>query len=217
LSFSRLSLPDPNATIEKLWGAPDVGLYGVGNAGTIVHRNPSGTWSRVESGTGLPIQDVWGAQDRQQQTTILCMVSNVFQNQGSQVLSIQGNSVIPISNSGLSWQLWGVWFVPNVRYFAVGAGIHYKRSLDDSLWTRYPPGVVTQFASGGIRGTGINDIFVVGSFGEVVHFNGLTWLRYFSSVPLPSGAYGRVAVSEHLVIAVGLDGGTGAIALRGTR
>jgi hypothetical protein len=36
LSFSRLNLPDPNATIEKLWGTSNTNLYGVGNAGTIV-------------------------------------------------------------------------------------------------------------------------------------------------------------------------------------
>jgi len=212
---ATMCMPDP-FVVNKLWGENPSSVYAVGNGGGIA-RYDGTSWRRVESGTTLPIQDIWGAQDRRQQTTILCIASNVFQNQGSQTLSIQGNSVIPISNAGLSWQLWGVWYVPNIRYFAVGAGIHYKRSLDDSLWTRYPPGVVTQFASGGIRGNGINDVFVAGSFGEVVHFNGLTWHRYFSSVPLPSGAYGRVDVRGDLVIAVGLESGSGALALRGTR
>ena len=36
LVYSRLNLPDPNATIEKLWGNSSSLIYGVGNAGTIV-------------------------------------------------------------------------------------------------------------------------------------------------------------------------------------
>lgn len=37
MNFSRLTLPDPNATIEKPWGLSPYDLHGVGNVGTVVH------------------------------------------------------------------------------------------------------------------------------------------------------------------------------------
>ena len=49
LSFSRLTLPSPDGTVEKLWGSPDRRLFCVGNAGTIVEYD--GSWQRVESRT----------------------------------------------------------------------------------------------------------------------------------------------------------------------
>jgi hypothetical protein len=52
-SFNRLTLPDPNATIDKLWGISSSLLYGVGNAGTIVAYN--GNWTKIEGGTNTGI------------------------------------------------------------------------------------------------------------------------------------------------------------------
>ena len=111
----------------------------------------------------------------------------------------------------------GIWFSPQREYYAVGAGIHRKRSLNDSAWVVYPPGVVTSAGSWGVRGSDINDVFVAGSFGEVVHFNGVSWRSYFERHHLPTGALGPVAVTEHLVIAVGHLGSNGGAALIGRR
>ena len=35
----------------------------------------------------------------------------------------------------------------------------------------YPSGVVTSYMSNGIRGNNVNDVFVTGSFFEIVHYN----------------------------------------------
>lgn len=98
----------------------------------------------------------------------------------------------------------------------VGAGIHYKTSLLEAAWSSYPSGVVTSYASEGIRGNNANDVFVVGSFFEVVHYNGSTWYNYRNEIPFADGALGRVAVKGNLVIAVGLMGQQG-VALVGRR
>ena len=54
LDFSRLVLPDPNATVEQLWGETSSDLYGVGNAGTIV-RYVSNTWEQIETGATIDV------------------------------------------------------------------------------------------------------------------------------------------------------------------
>ncbi len=93
----------------------------------------------------------------------------------------------------------------------MGAGIHYKGLLQEPVWNFYQSGVVTRYSSGGVCGNSANDVFVVGSFFEVVHFNGLTWHNYRNEIPYSSGALGRVAVKGNLVIAVGLMGQQAAV------
>ncbi len=191
--------------INKIWGRSSSDLYIVGNEGAIAHYNGA-TWRRIASGTGLDIRDIWGATNpRTGEKEILALAStNAPPVQGSMVLKMAGSSATPVSTTGMSPDMLGIWFMPERRYYAVGAGIHQKRMLADSAWNAYPPGVVTHFLSGGVRGQGVNDAFVVGSFGEVVHFNGLSWFRYFSNVPLPTGALGGISVRGHLVLATGL-------------
>lgn len=205
---------------NKMWGKLDGQLYAVGNSGTIAYSpNHEINWQGVENGTTLDVRDIWGATDpRSGQTQILALASDfTVQTQESEILQVTGGSTVALNMTGLSPDLSGIWFVPGRRYYAVGAGVHQKRMLTDSSWQVYPPGVVTRFSSSAVRGQGLNDVFVVGSFGEVVHYNGYSWHRYFADVPLPSGAYASVAVRGNLVMAVGDIGGTRAIVLIGRR
>ena len=217
LSFSRFTLPDPNATVEKLWGISSTNLYGVGNAGTIVHY-ANGTWQRIESGTTLPVNDIWGASNtRTGGVEILCIASRKFQNQGKKVLKIDVATVSVLSDSGLPFYFSGMWFDPNKRYYIVGPGIYQKRSADDNgLWVGYPSGVVTSFYTNSIHGQGINDVVATGAFGEVVHFNGKTWMNYYSITQLASGSYYSVKIKGNTIVAVGSLYDR-AVVVRGTR
>ncbi|MGB2868839.1 MAG: hypothetical protein WBD36_10330 [Bacteroidota bacterium] len=206
-SFNRLTLADPNATVEKLWGISSTNLYGVGGAGTIVHFNAT-AWQKLESGTTLDIRDIYGSGNE-----ILAVASNDAEKR---LLSIQGTSVSALSDSGLANSLYGIWFDPGKHYYAVGAGIHEKQSLSDKLWSRFPSGVVTNYLSGGVRGAGVNDVFVAGSFFEIAHFNGNSWHNYNNVVPFSSGTVGRLAIKGNLIITVGLTGPK-AIAILGRR
>ena len=66
-----------------------------------------------------------------------------------------------------------------------------------------------------VRGTAMNDVFVVGAFGLCGHFNGISWKNY-PEVSLPDGSYEGLAVSENLIVAVGFAGSK-AVVLRGYR
>jgi hypothetical protein len=198
------SIWGPNR-INKIWGSSSSNLYIVGDGGSIAEYDHD-TWRKVGSGTSLPIQDIWGAADAfTGQPTILAIASGSSPSEGKRLFRVQGTTISTIPDSGLSWSLTGIWFIPNAKYYVVGAGIHYKSSLQESVWNVYSSGVVTSYHSGGIRGNDINDVFVVGSFFEIVHFNGSTWYNYRNEIPLSSGALGRVAVKGNLAIAVGLE------------
>jgi len=212
---STMCLPMPFA-IQKLWGESPSSVYAVGTGGHIVHYDGS-TWMEIPSGTSLPIWDIWGASDPATgDQTVLCIASDVFQGTGRKLLRIDGMAVTALSDSGLATTLSGIWFAPDKYYYLVGAGIHWKRGISAAAWNVYEPGEVTSYYSSGIRGLGLNDIFVVGSFMEVVHFNGETWHNYNDVMPTSSGVTGGLAVTENLVISVGLTGQK-AIALVGRR
>jgi hypothetical protein len=211
LSFSRLSLPDPNATIEKLWGSPEVGLFGVGNAGTIVHRDASGTWRRVETGTGLPIRDVFGARDaRTGRHEVLCVSADPNIPGRSQVLAIENMTVREVATDPL-WEPWGIWFVPGRWYVHAG----------DGLWeTRFPRGtwvrnsVVPAWFKESVRGQGLNDAAVCGAFWLLATWNGVRWQTHFQRTT--SAALGGVALKGDLLVAVGFIGNN-AVVIQGRR
>lgn len=213
MSLSRLSLSEPNATIEELWGTSITDLYGVGNVGTIVHFDGNG-WQQLTSGTTVDFLDIWGATVNQQ-TEILAVAS--FRDavpQGKALVRIDGNSVSPINDEGLSFDLSGVWFIPGWIYFVAGSGFYVNSNLGQP-WIRDT--TQPQIYTSAIRGTGRNDIIVAGAYGFMAHFNGWTW-KYYLDEELQSfyGNYQAVAFKGNVVCAVGWIGDR-AIVLIGRR
>ncbi|MFN0156517.1 MAG: hypothetical protein ACKVRP_00430 [Bacteroidota bacterium] len=199
---------------NKIWGSSSSNLWVVGNNGLIVYYNGN-NWQRLESGTTLDVRDIYGATDSGGQVQILALASTfTVQTQESSILKVTVNSATGIDNSGLSPDMAGIWYVPGRKYYAVGAGVHTKRFLSDSLWFRYPPGVITSFASGGIRGSDLNNIFAVGSFHEVVHFNGVSWHSYFPAEP---SAYSDISIYGNTVMIAGHLGAYRGLVMRGYR
>ena len=206
-----------NDRMDKIWGTSGDQLYIVGTNGSIAHFN-AGTWQRVESGASLDFHDIWGSRNGSGQWEILAIAStSTPETQGCAIVRIDGNSSTAVSTSGLVVDIFSASFIPGRKYYIVGAGVFHKRLLSDPAWVEYPYGTVTYHGSSRVRGNSMNDVFVVGSFGEVVHFNGVSWHSYFERYHLPNGAYSSLAVSDHLVIAVGDIGAYRGIALIGRR
>ena len=74
------------------------------------------------------------------------------------------------------WMVFG--FNLNRQYFVVGDGKYTKQNiLDASSWDSSLSGL-SSYYSYGIRGTSLNNIFICGSFGDALHFNGFSWKPY---------------------------------------
>ena len=159
---------------NKIWGSlDDKQLYFVGNKGMITYSSDQGSsWQKVETGTTLPFQDIWGDGGQ-----VLAIASS-HNYLGRQLYSLQGNTATAISDSGLYYVFGGLWFVANKKYYVVGDGVFEKSSLQSSSWYRYPLGQVASYYSNAIRGTGINDVVITGSYGDISHFNGKSWVEY---------------------------------------
>jgi len=217
-NFQELSV-DPvfdGVGINKMWGNEDE-IYVVGNEGFIAHRNANGSWHSIESGTSVDIHDIWGSVNyTTDEKTILAIAS--FQNYGRalDLLKIIGTSAIKLDTTGLHVNQHSLWFVNNSKVYIVGNGVYYKNDLATENWQldESHPLIYKER----IRGTESNNIFLVGDYGLVSHFNGVTW-KHFTGNELPNllGNYYSVDIKNNIMVAVGQLNSGQAIVLKGDR
>jgi hypothetical protein len=201
-----------SGAINKIWGTSGNDLYAAGGSGTIVHYNGT-SWTKMESGTTLSINDIYGAYNSTtKQWEIIAVAGDPGSSYDRKILQITGTSASPISDSPILWPLSGVWFVPYKHYYVVGSGIYEKKYFTDNSWLNNPLDI-TPYYTTRVRGNEINDVLVCGAYGELLHFNGLTWKSYRTEVGLSNGAYSTIAVKNNLVIAVGEDNSHAALAI----
>ncbi|MCL4509955.1 MAG: hypothetical protein M1470_02645 [Bacteroidetes bacterium] len=193
LSFSRLTLSDPNATIEKLWGTSSSSLYGIGNAGTIIWYNGT-VWQKLTSGTTTGINDVWGVGN----SPVYCAVSNPFDpNEDKRILRITGGNKVDT----IKWigrHVNSVWTPDGTHLYACGDGVFEN---DGSGWKKMVTGA--SIGTSSIRGNANNDIVVVGGYGFIAHWNGASFRIY---PPAMDVIYTSVAITGNLIVAVGTTG-----------
>ncbi len=200
--------------INKIWGTSSSNLYMVGDNGTIVHFNGS-TWTKIESGTTIHIKDIWGSKNQKtNKFKIIALASQGFELPSGRKLFVVNNlDVSEVSNAGLPLNLHGCWFISGHGYYTTGGKLYYTHSLNNQQnWQNIPFGITNYYLES-IRGNEINDISIVGDFGEFLHFNGTTWKSYRVQTTLNYGVYYSVTVRGNLAIAVGENVARGIIAL----
>jgi hypothetical protein len=190
---------------NKMWRSSNGELYVVGNNGTIAFSSNNGSsWRKIESGTTLDIQDIWGAQKKTGGWEILAVASKPFVNFEKKILAISSTTVTAISDTGIPEPLSTVSFFPGHGYYVSGSGIYEKRRLSDRLWANHPLDI-THYYIYKMRANDVNDIAAAGGVGEVLHFNGLTWKSFFLNTRLGYGNYYSIAIRGDLIVAVGED------------
>ena len=202
--------------INKIWGTSSNDLYVVGNTGNMAHYNGT-NWQKIESGTDVDIQDIWGSvESGTGEPTILAIAS--FQNYGRalDLLKIEGTIAVKLDTTGLHVNQRSVWFAENSKIFIVGNGVYYNDNIITTSWRLDDTHPLIYKER--IRGTGSNDIFIVGDFGLVSHFNGATWKHYAGNeLPKLLGNYYSVVLEKNIMVAVGQLNDRRAIILKGNR
>lgn len=160
----------------------------------------------------MNVNDIWGDYNEKTSEWEILAVGTKDLPLRQGIFSIEKNSAIQISSSSIQWSLYAVWFKANRHYYVVGSGIYEKIFLNDSLWKDNGFNI-SHYATTGIRGNLLNDVFVSGAFGEFLHFNGLSWKSYINELGWFSGSYGGIAVKNNLVITVGYEGAQAKILL----
>ncbi len=190
-----------NGSINAMWGTSSDDLYIVGNNGLIAHYDGR-RWRRLESGVETMIQDIWGAKDlKTGEWVILYAVSPGYGVSNSGIYQITGNHEV----QSLPWikgrASRSIWFNDPLLIYACGSGI--LRRTPYRKWEEIGGVDVIPASTERIRGIDHNDIFVVGHFGYVAHFNGVN----FNVInPNPAILYESCDYKANLMVAVGYDG-----------
>ena len=110
-----------------------------------------------------------------------------------------------------------LWFKAGLKYYVVGYGIYEKQFSSNSWVNLNQNGSITRYALSGIRGTGLNDIYAAGDYGEVIHFNGSSWKSFHDQTSLNNSvfSYFHLSVKGNIVAAVGLDQNSRAVIVVG--
>ena len=202
-----------------MWGTSSSDFYVVGNNGNIAHYNGS-NWTKIESPAGggvnstdLQFLDIYGATDPKSGELQILAVGALETPPYNSIFSISGNTATKISSyfpESPEEELFGVWFIPNRHYYVIGDGIYEKHFLTDKGWKNGPLKYTTHSTTR-VRGQGLNDIIIVGAFGEVLHFNGISWRSYINETALNNGSYSGLSYKGNLVVTVGANNALGVI------
>jgi hypothetical protein len=200
--FDMGILTQEDGYLTKIWGESSTNIYFVGTLGTIAHYQ-NGQWSRIESGTDLNINDIYGAyNERTNRYEILAVASDYPGGIDKTILSIKNDTAKQVSTNPIVWPLFTIWFIPNRQYYSAGSGIYQKHLIEDSDWKNKALDITT-FTTTSMRGNNINDVVGVGAFGDLVHYNGISWKNDYTEPLLANGSYTSVTTKGNMIVAVG--------------
>ena len=162
--------------VNKLWGTSGSDIYAVGSMGAIAHYDGR-AWQKMESGTDVDIQDIWGMVNPSTgERLILCAVSKAYWIGGQKILRIAENNQVDTVTWVSGRRPHSIWFDKSLRVHACGDGV-FRRN-PDGQWQELADASVLPVFTERLRGQENNDVFVVGDFGAVAHFNGVGFRLY---------------------------------------
>ncbi|MGE5353398.1 MAG: WD40/YVTN/BNR-like repeat-containing protein [Acidobacteriota bacterium] len=198
--------------IYCIWGTSSKNMYAVGAEGTMLHYDGY-SWQKVQlPGVREYLRRIYGVSENE-----IYAVGNTFDDYTGVVLKSDGNSWKKLIEAKFNindphkspeGNLSALWASKSNRFFVDLFVGH------DTTWTSFGwPNDNTIIDA--IRGSAENNIFAVGSFGLIMHYNGKSWNRYpFYHKPY-GGRIANVWVKDKAVVAVGYTDDSRAIVYRG--
>ncbi len=193
--------------INKIWSSNSNDVYIVGDNGAILHFNGS-NWQKIESGTTVTLSDVWGGSNKWiGDNVVLISAGEKYTLSETKILKLSNQKVdsIPWQNQIRTRQ--SIWFSEKGLLYSCGSGVFRYTNSKWKLFSEIPA-IYTNC----IRGIASNDLVVVGDFGIVGHFNGVTW-KVYDELKLPNGNYESVAIKGNIAIAAGWQNARGYVAV----
>jgi len=180
--------------LYAVWGSSPDDVWAVGDKGTIIHWDGV-EWRKIDAGITTRITSIWGKSESEIYIVPISGVrSSLYKFDGSLWNKIFDD--IGIYSTTLWSAKSGNLIIGGTSLLEYDGSI--LRSINIAGRTR---GIVK------VRGSNINNIFTAGDFGEITHFDGLTW-QDISDFEVPNGKYRvlhSVWCTENKVFIVGED------------
>jgi hypothetical protein len=184
----QVEIPDDAflAVQNGIWGNSADFFVIAGDNGSIAQR-ANGTWSKIESGTSLRLLDVHGnsrndfviaGHDRSGEFGAHSVLFYGDQSGNLNTLYYDPAERFAIKDpDSLSGFIASACFLSNYRMaVCTGNGVYFNRAPDYSRGKRKwnDQNALPAYCNR-IRGTDFNNIFMVGHFGAIIHYNGQEW------------------------------------------
>ncbi|MBK6913810.1 MAG: glucosyl transferase [Ignavibacteriales bacterium] len=194
-----------NGSANKIWGISKNDFYVVSSNGFIAHYSGPSGWQKIESGTDLDIYDIWGEYNsKASENEILIVAAEQYRGPRRKILKLLNSVIEELSTENIpDGSLNGIWFKSGRKYFVVGNGIYTKQAVENSNeWIALHPDL-TPYYIYAIRGSSFNNIFLCGSFGESLHFNGASWKTFRSTSGFYDVEFLNTDIKGNIIVAVG--------------
>jgi len=195
--------------VVKMWGTSSMSLYAVGTSGSIAHYDGA-VWRRMESGTTAHLLDIYGTPDGE---SVWVAGYTNFPPQ-SCLLSLENGQWRTIWARGQSIlydDVQSVWAHGGADFLVAGNTIVYWHSRYIPRFRRYE---YSLDLGGGwnVRGKARNNIATCGTLGNVWHYNGKNWKRFWE-LSNANDWYRSIGFGDNLIVAVGERGSSALIAV----
>jgi hypothetical protein len=185
--------------VYGMWGTSSSDFYIVGEHGNIAHYNGT-SWEKIESGTEMPITDIWGDYNEITGQYEVYATASDFVNY--EIIEIIGTTVTKrITGAPPQGQAFiqGIWCDAPYKYYIACLDLWETNKIgnpnDWELVSDIPNGRCVDR----ITADGKNNVWVVGSFGELMKFNGIRWKSY-RDILGESHGFSDIAVKGNLAV-----------------
>jgi hypothetical protein len=185
--------------VYGMWGTSSDDFYVVGEHGNIAHYNGT-SWEKIESGTEMPITDIWGDYNEITGQYEVYATANDFIN--CQLLKIKALSVVKqISGTPPQGDVWwyGLWFDSPFEYYIAGLDLWKTENIDSPSKWKLDVDIPNWRSLGRIAADGKNNVWVAGSYGELMKFNGVNWESYRELLAEDDG-FSNIAVKGNIAV-----------------
>ncbi len=182
--------------LRNVWGTSASDVFAVGETGTILHYDGN-SWKKMTCPTPLTVQGIWG-------------------NSGSDVYAVGGASASDtttgsfiIHYDGRQWttqevlitpqRFHDVWGDGSTVFTAGEAGAIFSSENAGALWAEMNSKTVETFR--GLWGASETNVYAVGDFGTILHYDGSAWSPESSGTGLR--LFGIWGSSKESIYAVG--------------
>jgi len=163
----------------KIWAKDDKNIWFVGYGGTIIYFNGS-TFTKIPYSTEMRFLDIWGDE-----SGLVRAIARNTDSYYSEVVRITGlttereliglNQPIEGNTPDIFGSIW--WRDTKMLFFLADNGIFQQENQTfKRLLNPYESG--NRFYLHLIKGNANNDLFGVGTFSNIIHFNGKSFKRY---------------------------------------
>ena len=206
-------VPERKGSVYTIWGFSSNDLYFAGTSGSLTHYDGN-SFNLLPTTITMDIKDIFGTTDPiSGDEEILYVASNSYVEPPDRgIFILNGIQSILANSDSLPNFISTLWFDKNDKYYVAGDGLWFTRKLGQS-WTKEKS--LLPYYKNDMLGLNHNDIFIVGAYGYIAHYNGANWRNYNDDeLPFFDGTFASVDYIGNLVVTVG-SSGLNAIILRG--